>query len=210
MNCGHGDAKTFPEGKKGLHPEMAGYDPGMDTSRPGKHGEVLCTPVRQKGLQPEMAEHGPAGQGTPAIQDKTGTQSPACDGEEEPVEGREQEMSLAEQTELPVPVEMSTESSSPTLPELDNDDLEDEVQIENTEEGDVQGYLAENEHLSPFVRLDGNNEASEDYTFMVKCVKVAAGQGWITERGYQAKASGALKLKPLRKSLLSSQPLIFE
>ncbi|XP_076139550.1 uncharacterized protein LOC143122653 [Alosa pseudoharengus] len=163
-NCGHGDAKTSPEGKKGLHPEMAGYDPGMDTSRPGKHGEVLCTHVRQKGLQPEMAENGPASQGTPAIQDKTGTQSPACDGEEEPVEGREQEMSLAEQTELHVPVEMSTESSSPTLPELDNDDLEDEVQIENTEVGDVQGYLAEDEHLSPFVRLDGNNEASEDYT----------------------------------------------
>ncbi|XP_041915442.1 uncharacterized protein LOC121680274 [Alosa sapidissima] len=154
MNCGHGDAKTFPEGKKGLHPEMAGYDPGMDTSRPGKHGEVLCSQRWQNMVL----------QGAPAIQDKTGTQSPACDGEEEPVEGREQEMSLAEQTELPVPVEMSTESSSPTLPELDNDDLEDEVQIENTEEGDVQGYLAKDEHLSPFVRLDGNNEASEDYT----------------------------------------------
>ncbi|KAG5272222.1 hypothetical protein AALO_G00162970 [Alosa alosa] len=91
-------------------------------------------------------------------------ESPACDGEEEPVERKEQEMSLAEQTELPVPVEMSTESSTPTLPELDNDDLEDKVQIENTEEGDVQGYLAEDEHLSAFVRLDDCNEASGDYT----------------------------------------------
>ena len=35
------------------------------------------------------------------------SESSVCDGEEEPMEKREQEMSLAEQEEPPVPVEIS-------------------------------------------------------------------------------------------------------
>ncbi|XP_062389289.1 uncharacterized protein LOC134077602 [Sardina pilchardus] len=51
-----------------------------------------------------------------------------------------------------------TESSSPTLSVLENDNLEAEVQIENAKEGDVQ-----DEHLPPSVRLDDCNQASGDY-----------------------------------------------
>ncbi|KAG5272958.1 hypothetical protein AALO_G00171150 [Alosa alosa] len=162
-NCGHGDAKTNPliaclplRGEKACSQKwqdmILGWTPVVQENM-----EKRCAPLSGKKACSQRWQNMVL-QGTPAIQDKMGTQSPACDGEEEPVEGREQEMSLAEQTELPVPVEMSTESSSPTLPELDNDDLEDKVQTENIEEGDAQGMK-----LLEQAETQGNNRVKQKY-----------------------------------------------
>ncbi|XP_048098693.1 uncharacterized protein LOC125294239 [Alosa alosa] len=170
-NCGHGDAKINPpiaclplRGKKAWSQKwqdmILGWTPVVQDNM-----EKRCAPLSGKKACSQRWQNMVI-QGTPAIQDKTRTQSPACDGEEEPVEGREQEMSLVKQTELPVPVEMSTESS------LNWKMMTWRTKYKlKTEKGDVQGYFAEDKHLSPFVmddyictRLDDCNVASEDYT----------------------------------------------